>query len=69
MNEQEPVVFSLNSNFYSEEAIRMTMDSFKDICSAEFDRDSFEIKLFPKDNIDVDELKHTFCNYCLGLMK
>lgn len=63
------IIFKLNPKFYNKNIILETTEAFKKVCSAEFNEETFEICLKPRQECDLKELSLEFCNYCLGLMK
>jgi hypothetical protein len=65
------MMINLNKRFYSLQSINATIEAFKDICDARVEEsDRFTIILQSKtQDIDDEELKNEFCNYCLGMMR
>jgi hypothetical protein len=66
------ITFSLNKNFYPLEEVLKTAQAFSEICwvNVEEDKDKFNVALTPKsDDTEVNNLKHEFCNYALGIIK
>lgn len=61
------IKLKLNKQFYPENAIKKTIEAYKDICDANFNEDN--IILMPKIDVDEERLKHEFCNYCLSMVK
>ena len=59
----------LNFEFYSEEALKKSINDFKEAAKISFEKEKnyFIIKIEPKDN--TPNLKEEFANYVFGLTK
>lgn len=63
-------LLKLNKRFYSLNALKQTIDAFKEVCDAELsEKERFEIMLKPREKMDLKELALEFSNYALGMMK
>lgn len=67
---EKKVDIVLNKNFYCIEAVKESIEDFKEICdSSVSDEEDIKVSLKPKEDLDIDTLGYEFSNYVLGLMK
>jgi hypothetical protein len=59
--------FILNKKFYNIEAVKESLNDFKEVCNGKILNENIEVELIPKE--EIANLEKEFCNYVLGLMK
>lgn len=59
---------NLSNKFYKKEAIKIAIESFKDVCDCKIIDDSFEIELSSA-NGEETKIRDEFYNFVLGITK
>ena len=68
-NESQKIMFKLNKKIYTKKSILESSEAFREICFVDFNEETYEICIKPKENCNLKELSYEFCNYCLGSIK